>query len=84
MTAKEWLQIPEQDLPAKLAEVLMQRCKDCKWVDPYTEWETTNYDTAYGWCEKKKKDVGILGEYGCARWHPHQKAAAIVMEGKKE
>ncbi len=48
----------------------MKRCKDCKSCDPYIERDTTEYDTAYGWCEKKRKDVGIIGEYKCDLWRP--------------
>ena len=60
----------------------MKRCKDCKWCDPYTERDIIEYDTAYGWCEKKKKDVGIIGEYKCGLWRTKSQVAVAEAMGK--
>ena len=47
----------------------MKRCKDCKRCDPYIERNAIEYDPAYGWCEIKKKDVGLI-VWECLFWAP--------------
>lgn len=47
----------------------MKSCKKCKRCDPYIEWDIIEYDPAYGWCEVKKKDVGVI-VWECLLWIP--------------
>ncbi len=62
----------------------MKRCKDCKRCDPYIERNAIEYDPAYGWCEIKKKDVGII-VWECLFWAPKvlMVALALMLSGMK-
>ena len=55
-------------------------CKDCKRCDPYIERDVKEYDTAYGWCEAKKKDVCVIG-WECMLWIPKLILLALLLSG---
>ncbi len=58
----------------------MRRCKDCKRCNSYIERDVVEYDPAYGWCEAKKKDVGVI-VWKCLLWASKLILLALILGG---